>query len=162
MTSSINADSQTGECTFNVKNDNKPERNETFTVSLTPRNSVVRNQNTTSITILLNDDPYGYIGFLIPAQIIHVKEPVKDSTPLYLNLTRYGGLVNNVGVHWEVCLIVVISCCNAYNKSNKKNSLVASGILITLETFLLQRFILNHLRCLPYECLYFETISFES
>ena len=154
MTSSINADSQTGECTFNVKNDNKPERNETFTVTLKPRNSVVGNQNTTSITILLNDDPYGYIGFLIPAQIIHVKEPVRDSTPLYLNLTRYGGLVNNVGVHWEVCLIVVISCCNAYNKSNKKNTLVSSGIFSTLSTIPRQRFCLYHFWFKAYDSRY--------
>lgn len=107
MPSSIDSGLQTGECIFYVKNDEIPERNETFIVNLKPRNNaaVVGNRNTTSITILLNDDPYGYIGFVVPAQVIHVKEPVNDPSPLYLNLTRYGGLVNNVGVHWQVCFI---------------------------------------------------------
>lgn len=106
MTSSIRNGSQTGSCTFIVNNDKIPEANETYAVSIKPRSgAVVGEQNTTFVTILLNDDPYGYIGFSKPAQTIDVKEPVKSHLTLYLNLTRYGGLVNNVGILWEVCSI---------------------------------------------------------
>ena len=60
------ADGETSSsCTFNVRNDNIPEVNETFTVQLIIRSSSaeLESPSVANITILSSDDPQGKIGF---------------------------------------------------------------------------------------------------
>ncbi|XP_066912895.1 adhesion G-protein coupled receptor V1-like isoform X2 [Clytia hemisphaerica] len=103
--SSIEPNSDNGECSFIINDDQLPEGNETFVVFIELRagqDVSMGSANETKITILLSDDPYGYIGFVIPGQQILVEEPVNGQHSVYINLTRYGGDIGDVGIFWQV------------------------------------------------------------
>lgn len=62
----------------------------------------------TYITILLNDDPHGFIGFTQPGQSVTVEEPAdKGIDTIIFNMTRYGGSIGDVGIVWEVLQFII-------------------------------------------------------
>lgn len=98
----------TARCDFIIKDDNIPEGNETFPVSIQIRNNDTVLRNMSYITILLNDDPHGFIGFTQPGISIITEEPIgASSTSIQFNLTRYGGNIGAVSVLWEVIITLI-------------------------------------------------------
>ena len=108
-TTSIASSFQDGQtessCNVFVTDDDIPEGNETFPVSITIRSggAEVGSPSTTLVTILPSDDPYGAIGFKIPADKKVVKEPEGDSPiTVQFELERKGGTVGDVSIFWHV------------------------------------------------------------
>ncbi|XP_047139693.1 adhesion G-protein coupled receptor V1 isoform X1 [Hydra vulgaris] len=110
------------------KDDDLPELNETFTVTLTSISGSVLGMNSTfNITILPSDDPYGLISFKSNYENINreVCENKIQSVPVSFLVMRNKGLFGKLQVTW-----IVYEVNNINNTmSAEKDILPVSGVL---------------------------------